>query len=155
MASFNKFDCFVADIANKVHNLGADALKVLLTNTAPQAGDTVVDTTGGVCVVKSASNANEIAAANNYAKGGIGVTITGSTQTGGLYKLVASPDPQFSASGGSFGPFQYVVLYNSAAGAAASRPVIGWWNYGSSISLNDQETFTVDLDQANGVLTLQ
>ena len=35
MATFNKFNQFVADIANKVHNLGSDTLKVGLTNTAP------------------------------------------------------------------------------------------------------------------------
>ena len=29
MASFNKFNCFVEDVAEKKHDLGADTLKVL------------------------------------------------------------------------------------------------------------------------------
>jgi len=41
MASFNKFNAFVADVANKVHNLGSDTLKIMLTNTAPAAANAI------------------------------------------------------------------------------------------------------------------
>src|SRR2546428_6447806 len=110
MASFNKFNAFVADVANKVHNLGADTLKVMLTNTAPLATNAVK------------ADITEIAAQNGYTAGGTATTVSSSAQSGGTYKLVVT-DVVFTASGGSFGPFRYVVLYNSTP---AAGPLIGW-----------------------------
>jgi len=138
---FNKFDCFVQDMGRKAHDLNADTLMILLTNTAPVAGDTVVDTTGGVCVVKGVSNGNEVAAASGYVKNGAQVAANAYTQASGLAKLVGTKIVW--TAGAAIGPFQYAVLYNLTAGAAATRPVIGWWNYGSSISLAIGETFTI------------
>lgn len=137
MAAFNKFNCFVEDQAEKVHNLGADALKILLTNTAPVATNTVK------------ANLTEIAAGNGYSAGGTAVTITSSAQASGTYKLVGN-DVVFTATG-AVGPLRYAVLYNSTP---AAGPLIGWWDYGSSITLANGESFTVDLDQAGGILTV-
>jgi hypothetical protein len=140
MATFNKYYCFVENLAEKVHNLQSDTLKVALTNTAPTASsDTVWNTTV----------APAPAAANGYTSGGNTITTTSSAQTSGTYKLVLA-DSVFTASGGSIGPFRYVILYNSTA----SNAVIGYYDYGSSITLADTETFTVDFDATNGVLTL-
>jgi hypothetical protein len=152
MATFTKFNIFVQDVGQKIHNLNSDALMILLTNTAPSTSDTVVDTTTGTCTVKSTSNAAEITAANNYSKGGMTPTNSGYTQTNGTGKLVLQ-DAVWTATG-DVGPFQYVVLYNNTAGTTSTRPVIGFYNYGSSITLHNGETFTVDFDQANGVLTI-
>jgi hypothetical protein len=140
MATFNKYYCFVENLAEKVHNLQSDTLKVALTNTAPTASsDTVWNTTV----------APAPAAANGYTAGGNTITTTSSAQTSGTYKLVLA-DSVFTASGGSIGPFRYVILYNSTA----SNAVIGYYDYGSSITLADTETFTVDFDATNGVLTI-
>jgi hypothetical protein len=140
MATFNKYYVFVEALAEKTHNLGSDTLKVALTNTAPTvATDTVWNTTV----------APAPAAANGYTAGGNTITTTSSAQTTGTYKLVLA-DSVFTASGGSIGPFRYVILYNSTA----SNAVIGYYDYGSSITLADTETFTVDFDATNGVLTL-
>lgn len=138
MAVFNKFNCFVADIANKVHNLGSDTLKIMLTNTAPSA----------INLVKA--DITEITAGNGYSAGGLAVTGITSSQTGGTYKLVASADPVLTATG-AVGPFQYAVLYNSAS---ASGNLIGWWDRGSALTLANTDTFTIDLDQTNGILQL-
>lgn len=140
MATFNKFDIFVADVANKVHNLGSDVVKVMLTNTAPVAGNTVK------------ANITEIAAGNGYTAGGNTATLVSSTQTSGLYKLVLTSPATWTAAGGTIGPFRYAVLYNSTA---ASGNLIGWYDYGSSITLQIGETFTLTLDGTNGVLQLQ
>lgn len=139
MASFNKFNAFVADIANKVHNLGSDTLKIMLTNTTPSASNAVK------------ADITEITAQNGYLTGGTTVPISSSTQSSGTYKLVPTGNVVFTASGGSFGPFRYAVLYNSTTG---SGNLIGYWDYGSSVSANNGDTFTVTLDTTNGILQL-
>lgn len=138
MAAFNKFQSFVEALAEKVHNLGADSLKVMLTNTAPVATNSVK------------ANLTDISAGNGYTAGGTAATISSSAQTSGTYKLVLA-DVVFTASGGSIGPFRYAVLYNDTA---TNDELIGWWDYGSAITLASGETFTVDFDATNGVLTL-
>lgn len=138
MAAFNKFNSFVEAVAEKVHNLGSDTLKVMLTNTAPVNTNT------------QKSNLTEISSGNGYTAGGTAATISSSAQSSGTYKLVLA-DVVFTASGGSIGPFRYVVLYNDTA---TNDELIGWWDYSSSITLADGETFTVDFDGSNGVLQL-
>jgi len=139
VATPTKFNSFVEALAEKQHDLGADTLKVMLCNTAPVATNT------------QKSNLTEIGAGNGYTAGGTAVTVTSSAQSSGLYKLVGN-DVTFTASGGSIGPFRYAVLYNDSH---ASDLLICFWDYGSSVTLNSGESFTVDLDQTNGILTLQ
>lgn len=138
MAAYNKFNAFVADLANKVHNLGSDTLKVLLTLTAPIAANAVK------------ADLTEIAGGNGYSSGGTSVTITGSTQTAGLYKLVGS-NVTFTASGGSFANFRYAVLYNSTPVAGN---LIGFWDYGATLTLTSGNSFVVQFDGTNGILQL-
>lgn len=141
MASFNKVNAFVEHLAEKVHNLGADTLKILLSNDAPSAALDAV----------KADLTTELGTSGGYTAGGAAVTVTASSQTGGTYSLVGN-DVVFTASGGTVGPFRYAVLYNDTPTSPAD-PLIGWWDYGSSITLNDGETFTVDLGAS--ILTLQ
>ena len=139
MATFIKFNSFVEALAEKTHNLGSDTLKVALTNTAPAATDTVF-APGGAHPPP--------AAANGYAT--TQATQSSSAQASGTYKLVVA-DVTFTASGGQIGPFRYALLYNDTA---AADEVIGYWDYGSAVTLADTETFTVDFSATNGVLTL-
>lgn len=139
MASFNKFNSFVEALAEKKHDLGADTLKVLLTNTAPVATNSVK------------ADLTEISAGNGYTAGGNTASVTSSAQTSGTYKLVLGDPATWTASGGSIGPFQYAVLYNDTA---ASDELIGWWDYGSAVTLADGESFAVDFDASTGVLTI-
>jgi hypothetical protein len=156
MATFTKFNCFVEDVAEKKHDLGADTLKVLLTNTAPNAADTIVDTSITLCTVKSTSNAPEMPATGGYTKGGNQAAISSSAQSGGLYKLVLADPALWTATAGGIGPFRYAVLYNDTAGAAAARLPIGFWDYGvGGVTLAVGETFLADMDPTTGVLTLQ
>lgn len=140
MAVFNKFNQFVEDLSEKVHNLGSDTLKVLLTDTLPVATNSV------------RADLSELAAGNGYTSGGSAATVVTSEQTAGTYKLTLN-DVVFTATGGSVGPFRYAVLYNDTPTSPAD-PLIGWYDYGSSVTLLNGETFTVDFDDTNGVLTL-
>lgn len=140
MATYNKFQAFVEHMAEKVHNLQSDTLKVLLTNTAPVNTNSVK------------GDLTEISAGNGYSAGGATVTVSASAQSSGTYKLTLA-DVVFTASGGSIGPFRYAVLYNDTPSSPAD-PLIAWWDYGSSITLLIGETFTVDFDGSAGVLTL-
>jgi hypothetical protein len=157
MATLTKFYQWVQFLAGKAVDLTtgtSDTFYVLFTNTAPNVADTVVDTTTTPCTVKSTSNAVEIAAGNNYVKGGFSCgTVTGA-QAGGVFKFTLGSDPTVTAAGGTIGPFQYVVLYCATAGSAAARPALGWYAYPTPVTLQIGEPFTVDLDQTNGVLTL-
>ncbi|MDR7034485.1 hypothetical protein [Mesorhizobium sp. BE184] len=140
MASFVKFNAFVENVAEKVHNLGADTLKVMLTNTAPSAANAVK------------ADLTEIAAGNGYTAGGAAATISSSAQASGVYKLVLA-DVVITASGGSIGPFRYAVLYNDTPTSPAD-PLIGYWDYGSSLTLANGESLTVDFDPTTGVLQI-
>lgn len=144
-SSFNKFNQFVQDVASGVHQLQtgtSHVLKVALTNTAPLAANAVL------------GDITEISSGNGYTSGGTTVgTITGS-QTSGTFKLTNGTDPVFTASGGTIGPFRYAVLYNSTP-TSPLKPLIGWFDYGSSITLADTETLTVAFDHSGGVLTIQ
>jgi len=138
MATFNKFDAFVELTAEKVLNLGSDTLVIALTNTIPTSA------------MDFQNDLTEISYTNLSART---VTTTSSSQTGGLYKLVLQ-DLTLTASG-AVATFRYVVLYDSTPGTAATNPLIGWWDYGSAVTMQNGETFIVDFSAANGVLTIQ
>lgn len=144
MPAFNKFNQFVQDVGQKVHNLNADTLEIFLTNSAPAATDTAVDTTAGTLTI-TGSGAAEIAAGNGYVKGGAAVASNAYTQASGTAKLTGNA-VTFTASGGSFGPWRYAVLYNNTGGSAGARPIIGWWDYGSSVTTNNGEAFKIGKD---------
>jgi hypothetical protein len=138
MSAFSKFDSFVEAVAEKVHDLGSDTLKVVLTNTAPVSTNTVL------------ANISQLGNGNGYTTGGAQATQTSSAQTSGTYKLVLA-DVTWTASGGSIGPFRYAVLYNDTA---TSDELIGYYDYGTSLTVPDGSAFTVDFSATNGVLTL-
>lgn len=141
MASFVKFEAFVEALAEKVHNLGSDTFKVQLLATAPDAAADAVE----------ADLPADLSTANGYTAGGVTAgTATSSAQTTGTYKLTIA-DLVITASGGTIGPFRYVVLMNDTA---TNDELIGYYDYGSSITLNSGETFTVDFDGSAGVLTI-
>lgn len=134
MATFNKFNAFVEALAEKVHNLGSDQLTVALTNTLPTSSNSVL------------ADITQISYTNLSSRN---ITTTSSSQTSGLYKLILT-DLTLTATG-AVGPFRYVVIYNSTA---ASGNLIAWFDYGSSISLANGDTLTIDFDPTTGLLQL-
>lgn len=137
MASYVKHYAFVEDLAEKVHNLASDTLKGMLTNAAPTQSHA------------TKSQLTEISAGNGYTAGGATTSQSSSSQTSGTYKLVVA-DIVWTATG-AIGPFRTVEIYNDTPTSPAD-PLIGAYDYGTSISLALDETFTTDFDATNGLL---
>ena len=137
MATFNKFNSFVEALAEKVHNLGSDTLKGTFTAAAnaPVATNTQLSDLTQITLTYVDSQT---------------LTVSTSAQTSGTYKRVIA-DKTVTATGGAIGPFRYVVLYNDTAG---NDELIGWYDYGSEITLAAGESLTIDFDGTNGVLTI-
>lgn len=139
MASYQKFRQFVEDVMEKVHNLGSDQLVVALcaAANAPVNTNTVL------------ANLTQISYTNLSSRN---ITTTSSAHTAGTYKLTLT-DLVLTASGGSVAPFRYAVIYNDTPTSPAD-PLICWFDYGSEITLASGETFTLNFDDANGLLQL-
>lgn len=122
------FNSFKENLPEKVHNLGSDTLKWMLTNTAPSLSNTVK------------ANITEISAGNGYTAGGATITVSSSAQSGGTYSLVIGTTT-FTASGGTIGPFRYIVMYNDTA---TNDELICYLDYGTSYTLPDGQSFPIN-----------
>ena len=140
MATFNKFLQFTKDLIDGVHDFDGHAFKVMLVSSPVPINTNTIK-----------GNLTEIAAGNGYTAGGLPTTMTTSTSTG-TAKVTAS-DVQFTATPGNIGPFQYVVLYNDTPTSPAD-PLIGWYDYTTQLTITAGNSFTVDFDGTNGVLTI-
>jgi len=135
MATYQKFNCLVADMANKVHNFGSDTLKVALTNTAPTAADE--DLTDIVSAVDT-SNLDSIS-----------LVVSSSAQSSGTYKLIVA-DKVMTASG-AVATFRYIVIYNDTSTADS---LVCFFDYGESRTMSNGETLTLDFDGSNGLFSI-
>ena len=127
MATYTKFQSFVEALAEGVHNLSSDTLKVALSNAsnAPSASANV-----------KLADITTVSVANLDS---VTLTVSSSSQTSGTYKLVLA-DLTMTASG-TVGPFRYVILYNDTA---ANDPLICYFDYGSEVTLASGDTFKLD-----------
>lgn len=130
MASFNRYEVFSENLSEKVHNLDTDTIMALLSNTAPNAA-----------THSTKSDATEISAGNGYTAGGAD-TLNATSRSGAVTSITAT-DITWTASGGPIGPFRYAIIYNDTPTSPAD-PLIGWWDYGSSITLQNGEQFVLD-----------
>lgn len=125
MAVFNRFDQLSEDLAHKVHDLSSDEIIVLLTNVAPDVATDAV-----------AADITEIAYTDLSARV---VTRISSGQTAGEYQLVLQ-DLVLTASD-TVGPFRYAVLANNTP---AAKPLLGYYDRGESVTLQANDTLTLD-----------
>lgn len=137
--ALTKVDKFALNVGSKVFNLATDQLKVALTNTAPTAA-----TDNQFSDLVSPLATTNLSGATPF-----NITTTSFTQTSGTAKLILA-DLTLTATG-AVGPFRYVVLYSDTA---ANKELIGSYDYGSSVTLAAADTFKLDFDQTNGVLTI-
>lgn len=137
MAAFNKYQKGTEALVEGI-NAGSDVWKIALSNRTPVvASDATL------------ADAVEISAGNGYTAGGNAATTVSSSQSGGTYKLVLNSPSAWTATGGSIGPFEYAILYD-----ATTDNLLGYWDYGSAVTLSDGESFTVVLDGTSGVFTV-
>lgn len=129
MASFTRFEIFSEDLAKKVHNLHSDTLNIYLSNTAPTVATHVIK-----------ADIAEISTGNGYSGP---VDTQNTVSRSGLVVSVTGTDITVTASGGSVGPFRYVILYNDTPTSPAD-PLVGYWDYGSALTLASGESFVID-----------
>jgi hypothetical protein len=139
MATLTKFEKFSENLGKGVFNLSTDQLKIALTNTAPNAATDSV----------YADITSPIAGTNLSGATPFNITTTSFAQTSGTAKLVLA-DLTLTATG-SVGPFRYVVLYSDTA---SNKELIGYYDYGSAVTLATNDTFKVDWDGTNGAITI-
>lgn len=142
MAAYVKFEKFVAALMNdQLHDFAADSFSYQLMNTAPDAAGDGLEVDLPV----------DLSTAGGYTQT-VGIvlgTATTSSQTGGVYTFDLA-DNVLTASGASIGPFRYVVLFNQTA---TGDPLLAYYDHGTSITLQDTETFTLTFN-GSGVFTL-
>jgi len=140
MPRLAKFYCFTENLAEKVHNLGSDTLKVILSNTAPTASTNTVK-----------ADITELSTSGGYTAGGQSLTVSTSAQTDGVYYLITN-SPSWTGSGGGF-TFRYAIVFNDTPTSPAD-PLIGYIDYGYSVTIASGQTYTFEVDASYGLLTI-
>lgn len=137
MATYNKIAGSREALVESI-NAGSDQWAICLTNTAPSSTSFTAGT-------------SDLATGGGYTQGGINVTTTTSGESSGTYRLILTDPGPWTAAGANIGPFRYVTLVDKTVNLQ-----IGYWDYGSSITLlsANSDTFTADLDGTNGVISL-
>jgi len=136
MAAFNKFQKFIADLANGGIDIATATYKFILTNNLPDSAnwEHYADVTG------------ELSTLHGYTNGGQSSATISASQTGGVYTLKLT-DISWTATGGSIGPFQYVILYDTV-----SNLLIGWFDYGSALTVSSGLPFQIQMNPTTGIL---
>lgn len=135
-----KFYCFTENLAEKVHNLGSDTLKVILSNTAPNVSTNTVK-----------ADITELSTSGGYTAGGQTLTVSTSAQTSGVYYLITD-SPSWTGSGGGF-TFRYAIVFNDTPTSPAD-PLIGYVDYGYAVTIASGQTYTFDTDESYGLLQI-
>jgi hypothetical protein len=135
MANFVAFECLGFDLGSGKHDFANHTLRYYLSNATPNVNTHI-----------GKANLAEITAANGYNN----TALPGQnwTRSANVCTLASNNDVVLTAAAGNFGPFRYVVVYNDND---ANKALVNYWDYGSSISCNNGESFTIDIP-ANGTL---
>lgn len=128
MATYNKHNQFVEDVAEKVHNLQSDAITAYLTAAAnaPTAANATLSALTQISYTNLSSRV---------------FTVSTAAQSSGTYTWLLA-DLTLTASG-AVATFRYAGIYNDTPTSPAD-PLIAWYDYGSDVTLASGETFTYD-----------
>ncbi len=140
MAQFIIFPSFYLHVGRAVMNLDADTLKVALTNSAPSSGNSLL------------SDITQIATGAGYASGGFSLSGVDYSLDGSIGELTAT-DLVITASGGTMATWRYPVIYDDTP-SNPLKPLIGYLDVGTGISLADGQSRTLDFSSVNGILRL-
>jgi len=138
--TFNKYQQFAEDLGKGVHNFTAVAnctVTVALSNTAADADATKA----------TLSQITQISYTNCSSRVVTGITWEHTTGTAHM----TATDLVLTAGPAAMPAFQYVILYNDDPTSPAD-PLIGWYDYGSALTLQIGETLTLDF--ATDILTI-
>jgi hypothetical protein len=133
-SAWNKFNDFSEQLVRGVHDFDANTFKVVLTNSAPVATNTIL------------TDITQITGSGGYTTGGATTTITISETSGTT--TVSGTEIVWTGTGAGFGPFRYAVLYNDSSTSPADA-LIAWFDYGSAISVGAGETFTIKFNNTS------
>ncbi len=134
MAVYTNYTAAVEPLVEGI-NAGSDTWKIALASTVSASDTTFTPGT------------TDLATGNGYTQGGNTAAVSSSAQSAGTYKLVLTSPTAWTASGAL--SFRYVILWDSTT----STPV-GYWDYGSTVTMASGDTFTATLDASNGVFSL-
>lgn len=142
-STFQVVDEWANYVATKKIDVSGDSFKVVLTNSTPtKAGTTVL---ADITPITEQNGYTAWAPTMTWAETGAGT---------GIWRLSIGADKTWTASGGSFGAFRYAVLYDDTPAGTPTDPVVGFWDYGSAITVNTGETFTIDVDANFAIYTV-
>lgn len=90
---------------------------------------------------------------NGYTETNLTTTWAETAGGSGIWRLANNADVSWTASGGSFGPFQYVVVYDNTITSPLDL-LVGYWDVGSATTITNGNSFSVDLDANFEIFTL-
>jgi hypothetical protein len=136
MATPTKFNQYVADVHNGVHNLGGNALMVALLASA----------NAPVVTKQVLADLVQINYANLSSRA---ITVRSSLQVSGTYNLILE-DLSLSATG-PVATFRYVVIYNDTP-TSPTDPLICYIDNGADVTMGSGDVFLIDLSQVSGLI---
>ena len=141
MATFTFFDEWKRYQAT-VANVDTDTFKLFLTNSAVNAGTNTVK-----------ADLSPISGAGGYAEKTLTTTWAETGAGTGVWRFSIGADQTWTAAGAAFDAFRYVVMYDDTV-AAPADPLVGYWDYGAPLTLNDTDSLTLNVDADFSAYTL-
>lgn len=143
-SSYRKAPSFLNYLGQGDHDLQTDTVKLYLAASGLTSS---VAYTKYHATTASASILTEFAeGTGSYTGGGADIGNTWNA-TGSGYELACTSSMVFTASDNAWAGFRLVGIYNAStattAGDALTHELVGYWDYGSVVTLTSGDTFTV------------